>query len=1859
MTNGVEGGVEGGDSVNDGKVAVTTDDTTFNFLASKVSAGASITLTVLNPGADEVLEISAPGATDQNFEFVVDASGFGGAFTTIQSAVDAAELTGKSEAIWVYAGTYTENVTITKTEIALHGMTLWAQDATVLIGNLTYTIAGASTNSVNELDVTGSLIVNGTAANLIWVENFDATIGGGATPLVINNTNAGAVVLGHRSRFTETDDLAPAMITQGGGFDGSDCEFRRNGATGSNNDCLELNLTGSFLARDTRIGGQADINGSGNFSLTGGDSQITTTGIADVIDNTGHTGAVFVIAASLTSLGGGRLITVPTVNFFYSRLTIGFGTVFASSDGTAFGVDGVILLNDGAATDFLNAQGAYLNVVAGLDTEIQFNNAGVLDGNSNLIFDPVTNLMTVQNLTVNGDAQVNGILTVVDQVSLSIETGFINMNTGLTVPLAQEGGLVVNYLPTSTNDTVTAGAFTAGVNAVSNPTVVTDGSAVFSANDIIQIGDTNLSENNGIYEVLSHVGTLLTVNGIGTVDTIDTFTNNQFITNASDNAVITKINVSVIDSHTDGVWHQGQGSTVPVARTDLSTLPGGVNTEVQFNNNGSFAGISGITTDGTNLDVSGRIDGDGASGLLHLRGGSGGGEARMEGGDSTNGGKVSLRGGFGTNNGGSIELIGGLGDNGSGGSITSIAGDGGQDDGSGGGGDVTLTAGAAGFDSGAGGDVNLTSGRADGFGAVSGSVRIDIGASTGGGPLGDVLIVPTRGSVGIGDFVVDNSAILEITSASRGFLMPRMTTAERDNISSPATGLEIYNITTNEPEFFNGSTWSATAGSETLAETLVNGNTSGGTDLIVSSGDTLEADRITVGAANDLLLLHDSTEGFVRNLTGDMTIDNFGTTSAIIARIGADTSAATFLVRNSSDVDLLLIDGAGDAFLKGQLALGAGDIITPGGGSAVSLRVETGSASGGNGGDIDLICGGGSGAGGNISLTSGNGDFAGGNLTLTSGAATTSGIGGLLTLLAGVGAGSSAGGQIHIFGGIGGDSSGTGGQVLINAGSGGSTDGDGGILLLEGGQGFASGNSDGGDVDIHGGQNFGSGTHGNVLLQKAGDGNVGIGTSSPSGTLDIKKTTSPATLIVDRTNGKVFSLLAGSTSNLFQFDNTGPFTIASNSPATIRNGQSTSFQAHLTVDQNGRVGIGTTIPDVSAILELESNISGFLQPRMTETQRDAIPSQNTGLSVYNTTAFAPQFFDGAQWIGFDASPDVVYVRTLADLPTPVASVISLADNTIYKFLNSFDTAGNQLKTGVNTVLQGIDESITIVSGTTTVPLVITNGADGFQAQFMTIDQQGTGDVLSISMTTPQDVTEITRCELLGGAVRLVTGFGFITTSVLFNDAPIIQDGTGGGVDSINLSGLTAIIDGSPTNGTILFEAGSTTDSFIMGDGAIILLAASAGIKVEQGATITAFNLSRDVIQIIDASAVGIEVENPDAISLGTIESSNFVVVGTSLRCEPISVSNFTSPTTTTNGIGFDGTNLIVSDATSDEIHLLIGKTPSITTTIAGPGTNPFGVVWARGNLVSSDPITNTIYHHTGFTTTISNSFAAPAANVASLTYDGTNLISIDSVTNLIYVHDGISATILKSFASPSAGFSGLTFDGVNLLVSDSNTVFVMKGISATIQYSFPASGANADDLVITDDGAAILQSTGNLVHLYDHTLTFDHTSSTWETKNNSNGLVESSDRGGSQYEDGNISITVVQNVWTDIDDGGASIFYGGFNTMEKCRLNNDQNGELIWTGIRNRGRVLSGQAVITRSGGGATDIFYELAVVINGEVQTDGKGVAVLAGNNTFTTLDTLPITRDLVATDTVKLQIRNITNAVSPEVSVNKLSIN
>lgn len=83
------------------------------------------------------------------------------------------------------------------------------------------------------------------------------------------------------------------------------------------------------------------------------------------------------------------------------------------------------------------------------------------------------------------------------------------------------------------------------------------------------------------------------------------------------------------------------------------------------------------------------------------------------------------------------------------------------------------------------------------------------------------------GNLGIGITTPNTNAVLDISSSSKGVLLPRLTVEQRDAISSPAEGLIIYNTSAGSPEIyakakkgereiFNYSAGASTTGASTI-----------------------------------------------------------------------------------------------------------------------------------------------------------------------------------------------------------------------------------------------------------------------------------------------------------------------------------------------------------------------------------------------------------------------------------------------------------------------------------------------------------------------------------------------------------------------------------------------------------------------------------------------------------------------------------------------------------------------------------------------------------------------------------------------------------------------------------------------------------------------------------------------------------------------------------------------------------------------------------------------------------------------------------------------------------------------------------
>ena len=62
-----------------------------------------------------------------------------------------------------------------------------------------------------------------------------------------------------------------------------------------------------------------------------------------------------------------------------------------------------------------------------------------------------------------------------------------------------------------------------------------------------------------------------------------------------------------------------------------------------------------------------------------------------------------------------------------------------------------------------------------------------------------------------------------------------------------------------------------------------------------------------------------------------------------------------------------------------------------------------------------------------------------------------------------------------------------------------------------------------------------------------------------------------------------------------------------------------------------QVGVNTSTPNSSSLLDIQSTTKGLLVPRLTNTQMNAVTSPATGLTIYNTDASSLYVFNGLTW----------------------------------------------------------------------------------------------------------------------------------------------------------------------------------------------------------------------------------------------------------------------------------------------------------------------------------------------------------------------------------------------------------------------------------------------------------------------------------------------------------------------------------------------------------------------------------------------------------------------------------------------------
>ncbi|HNP24978.1 MAG TPA: tail fiber domain-containing protein [Panacibacter sp.] len=173
---------------------------------------------------------------------------------------------------------------------------------------------------------------------------------------------------------------------------------------------------------------------------------------------------------------------------------------------------------------------------------------------------------------------------------------------------------------------------------------------------------------------------------------------------------------------------------------------------------------------------------------------------------------------------------------------------------------------------------------------------------------------PSTGAAGIGTITPNASSLLDITSTSKGMLIPRMTITQRNAILSPATGLLIYQ-TNNTPGFYyySGTAWTAisTKGANTslsnlLGTTAINSSLLAGADSVLDLGSATRRWR-SLYTGNAIISSDALVHGLIVGQGGGAYVTNttVGAGALEINFTGANNTAFGFnsLHNNSSGLD--------------------------------------------------------------------------------------------------------------------------------------------------------------------------------------------------------------------------------------------------------------------------------------------------------------------------------------------------------------------------------------------------------------------------------------------------------------------------------------------------------------------------------------------------------------------------------------------------------------------------------------------------------------------------------------------------------------------------------------------------------------------------------------------------------------------------------------------------------------------------------------------------------------------------------------------------------------------------------------------
>ncbi|WP_432221054.1 hypothetical protein ACRASX_09705 [Flavobacterium sp. TMP13] len=203
---------------------------------------------------------------------------------------------------------------------------------------------------------------------------------------------------------------------------------------------------------------------------------------------------------------------------------------------------------------------------------------------------------------------------------------------------------------------------------------------------------------------------------------------------------------------------------------------------------------------------------------------------------------------------------------------------------------------------------------------------------------------------------------------------------------------------------------------------------------------------------------------------------------------------------------------------------------------------------------------------------------------------------------------------------------------------------------------------------------------------------------------------------------------------------------------------------------NAQIGIGTTTPDASSILDISSTSQGMLAPRMTTVQRTAIVAPADGLIVYDIVLKSFYYYVEAptsSWVPVNSSvngrTNFKRIKSVADLAPELtaggASKYLLDASTLYE-INGTINLNFPIDLN-NAYIQGLDsgEDKLISAGD------IFQGSKGGGIKSLTLSSTG-GKVFNLSGATSQNLIFRDCIVSSSKSVGSINNFGLVFLSII-------------------------------------------------------------------------------------------------------------------------------------------------------------------------------------------------------------------------------------------------------------------------------------------------------------------------------------------------------------------------------------------------------------------------------------------------------------------------------------------------------------